>query len=207
MTIIEFFASLHSISMRYRADIGLAVHIVCAHQGRQIRKSGEPYLEHVFDVMAQMMAMKLPKAAVIAACLHDIVEDTDATVEMIKENFDEKVARIVGAVSKKPHNEFTDEQARLDEFYERFMKCAQVDWEAIFVKLGDRLHNLLTLEGLRKSDPDLFQRMPMETVKFYVPLALNHAPPLVPAKYHPHLIRYGHQLSHLALSYLPIGPK
>ncbi|MEK7142693.1 MAG: HD domain-containing protein [Patescibacteria group bacterium] len=207
MTITEFFASLHGISLRYWGEIGLAVHVVCVHQGRQIRKSGEPYLEHVFGVMAQMIAMKLPKVTVIAACLHDIVEDTDATVEMIRDNFGEKVARIVWGVSKGPHEDFDSEQERLDEFYERFMRCIQEDWEAVFPKLGDRLHNLLTLEGLRNSDPELFQRMPMETIKFYVPLAFKYAPPLVPPQYRSHLIRYGHQLSHLALSYLPLGPK
>ena len=91
MTITEFFARLDDAPEALRADICLVAHLVSKYQGRDFRDSGEPYLEHVFDVMWQLMEMQMPNEVIAAGGLHDLLEDTAVTAEILVRDFHPRV--------------------------------------------------------------------------------------------------------------------
>lgn len=202
MTIVEFLANLDDIPMDFRAQINLVEHMVCKYQGRQWRDSGEHYLEHVFDVMAQLMYIGMPPEVVIAGGLHDLIEDTEITYEMLKAIFGDEIAFLVMGASKRPKADFPDKEARLQEFHQRFLACVAADWRLIFIKFADRIHNLLTLHGLVEKDPQKVARIAQETVDFYINVAIPEAKRHVPQEWLPHLDGYANKMSHAAAIYL-----
>lgn len=201
MTITEFFAKLDNLSPTLWADIGLTVHLVCKYQGRQYRDSGEPYLEHIFDVMYEMIRLCQDREVILAGGLHDIIEDTAVTPETISRIFGTRVTFIVEAVSKKPKHLFPDKTSRLREFHQRFVDCAREDPGVIWPKLADRLHNLSTLHGLNH-DPSKQDRIARETLDFYIPFLDTQAPSLVNEKLRPFLQNYRRKMYHLAMTFL-----
>ncbi len=137
-----------------------------AHK-KQKRKSGEPYIIHPVEV-AEIVAAELMLDAntVIAAFLHDVVEDTDHTIEEIKEMFGDDVAFLVDVVTKKKKDKYVLGK-QLDNF-KQMLDSMQYDIRAILIKLADRLHNMRTLESMR---PDKQMKIAGETDYFYAPLA------------------------------------
>ena len=137
-----------------------------AHAGQK-RKNGEPYIVHPIAV-AHIVAvdMNLDANPVIAALLHDVVEDTDYTIEDIKEMFGEDVSFLVATVTKhkKAHYEMSKQ---LDNF-KQMLESVHYDIRAILIKLADRLHNMRTLLYMR---PDKQMKIAGETDYFYAPLA------------------------------------
>lgn len=137
-----------------------------AHKSQK-RKTGEPYIIHPIAV-AYIVGKELMLGAnpVIAAFLHDVVEDTFFTIEDIKERFGEDVAFLVSVVTKqkKEHYEMSKQ---LDNF-KQMLDSVHYDIRAILIKLSDRLHNMRTLESMR---PDKQMKIAGETDYFYAPLA------------------------------------
>lgn len=198
MTVIEFLASLHDISSDLRAKINLVLHLIAVYQGRELRDSGESVLEHPCDVMRQLMDMGMPDEAVIAAGLHDMLEDTLMPIEVLVEHFGERVARRVIAVSKKKKSLFASKAERLEEMHARWIAEATEDFYVIFIKIADRLHNLETLHGLERKDPTKVERIATETLEFYVPFLRGQAREIVPVELHHFLDKYADKMEHLA---------
>ena len=137
-----------------------------AHK-EQRRKSGEPYVMHPLAV-ARIVAEELGLGAepIIAAFLHDVVEDTDFTIEDIKDKFGEDVAFLVNVITKKKKTRY-DASKQIDN-YKQMLDSLQYDIRALLIKLADRLHNMRTLNSMR---PDKQMKIAGETDYFYAPLA------------------------------------
>lgn len=134
---------------------------------RQQRKTGEPYIIHPIAV-ARIVAeeLELGTSAVIAAFLHDVVEDTPHTIEEIRERFGEDVAFLVDVVTKRKKTQ--DGQSKQVENFRQIMDSVHYDIRALMVKLADRLHNMRTLSSMK---PDKQMKIAGETDFFYAPLA------------------------------------
>lgn len=141
-----------------------------AHSG-QFRDSGELYLLHPLEVTLIILDMGMDIDAVIAGLLHDVVEDTDITIDDIAEKFGLGVAGIVDGVTKLTRagetNKITKEQQQAESVRKMFLAMAK-DIRVIPVKLADRLHNMRTLAYC---DPDKRVRKAQETLEIYAPLA------------------------------------
>ncbi|MEW9809214.1 MAG: bifunctional GTP diphosphokinase/guanosine-3',5'-bis pyrophosphate 3'-pyrophosphohydrolase [Candidatus Symbiodolus clandestinus] len=138
-----------------------------AHQG-QYRSSGELYITHPLSVAIILAEMHLDQEALIAALLHDVIEDTATTASTIAEQFGPNVAQLVEGVSKLDRLKFRNRQeAKAENFCKMIMAMVQ-DIRVILIKLSDRLHNMRTLEALR---PSKRRRIARETLEIYAPLA------------------------------------
>lgn len=137
-----------------------------AHK-EQRRKSGEPYIMHPLAV-ARIVAEELGLGPdpIIAAFLHDVVEDTEYTIEDIKERFGEDVAFLVNVVTKKKKKQY--ESSKQIDNYKQMLDSLQYDIRALLIKLADRLHNMRTLNSMRA---DKQMKIAGETDYFYAPLA------------------------------------
>lgn len=133
----------------------------------QKRKTGEPYIIHPIAV-ARIVAEELELGAnpIITAFLHDVVEDTDYTIEQIRERFGDDVARLVGAVTKQKKTKYQHSK-QVDNF-RQILESVSFDIHALLVKLADRLHNMRTLSSMRS---DKQMKIAGETDYFYAPLA------------------------------------
>ena len=134
----------------------------------QRRKSGEPYIMHPVAV-AKIVAEELRLGAnpIIAAFLHDVVEDTPYTVEDIAERFGDDVAFLVDVVTKKKKKSTATHSSQIDN-YKQMLNSLHYDIRALLIKLSDRLHNMRTLSSMR---PDKQMKIAGETDYFYAPLA------------------------------------
>lgn len=133
----------------------------------QKRKTGEPYILHpiaVADIAAEELCLDV--SSVIAAFLHDVVEDTEYTIEDIRSRFGDDVAFLVSVVTKKKKDRYVD-SLQVDNF-RQMLDSVQYDIRALLVKLADRLHNMRTLSSMR---PDKQMKIAGETDYFYAPLA------------------------------------
>lgn len=138
-----------------------------AHQG-QYRSSGEPYVTHPLAVATILAEMRLDQETIIAAVLHDVIEDTATTFQRVEQQFGSTVAQLVEGVSKLDKLKFRNRQeAKAENFCKMIMAMVQ-DIRVILIKLADRLHNMRTLEGLRASKR---RRIACETLEIYSPLA------------------------------------
>lgn len=137
-----------------------------AHKNQK-RKSGEPYIIHPISV-ARIVAEEFELGAnpVIAAFLHDVVEDTPYTIDDVRQRFGDDVAFLVGVVTKKKKDKY-DLSKQVDNF-RQILASVQFDVRAILIKLADRLHNMRTLDSMR---PDKQMKIAGETDYFYAPLA------------------------------------
>ncbi len=137
-----------------------------AHK-EQRRKSGEPYIIHPIAV-ARIVAEELRLGAnpIIAAFLHDVVEDTHYTIEDIEERFGSDVAFLVNVITKKKKAHY-DSSKQIDN-YKQMLDSIHYDIRALLIKLSDRLHNMRTLSSMR---PDKQMKIAGETDYFYAPLA------------------------------------
>ncbi len=137
-----------------------------AHSNQR-RKSGEPYIIHPVSV-ARIVAEELELGAdpVIAAFLHDVVEDTPYTIEYIRERFGDEVAFLVDVVTKKKDTKYV--QSKQIDNFRQILASMQFDVRALLIKLADRLHNMRTLSSMK---PDKQMKIAGETDYFYAPLA------------------------------------
>ncbi len=138
-----------------------------AHDG-QTRKTGEPYITHPVSVACILAKLHLDLPTVLAALLHDVVEDTGVSVEEIAELFGKQVGGLVDGLTKLDKIEFQSAtQAQAENFRKMLLAMSQ-DVRVILVKLADRLHNMQTLESMR---PDKQKRIARETLEIYAPIA------------------------------------
>lgn len=138
-----------------------------AHHG-QMRKSGEPYVTHPIAVARILTTLHIDVQAVVAALLHDVVEDTDVTGDDIAEKFGKPVAELVDGVSKLDRLQFeTREDAQAENFRKMLLAMAR-DVRVILIKLADRLHNMRTLESMER---EKCERIARETMDIYAPIA------------------------------------
>jgi len=138
-----------------------------AHQGQK-RQSGDPYISHPIAVARILATLRLDVQAIIAALLHDVVEDTSTTAEQVAEKFGKPVAKLVDGLSKLDRIQFeTREDAQAENFRKMLMAMAR-DVRVILIKLADRLHNMRTLESMSH---DKCERIARETMEIYAPIA------------------------------------
>ena len=155
------------VSAEDMARIHAAFELAREAHSEQKRKSGEPYIIHPIAV-ATIVAIELKLGAnpVIAAFLHDVVEDTDYTIDDIRQRFGDDVAFLVSVVTKKSTGIY--EISKQVDNYKQMLNSIHYDIRALLVKLADRLHNMRTLSSMR---PDKQMKIAGETDFFYVPLA------------------------------------
>lgn len=137
------------------------------HEG-QFRSSGEPYITHPVAVACIIAEMRLDHEAVMAALMHDVIEDTPYTQAQLAELFGENVAAIVEGVSKLDKLKFRTRQEAQVENFRKMILAMTKDIRVVLIKLADRTHNMQTLGALR---PDKRQRIAKETLEIYTPLA------------------------------------
>lgn len=136
-----------------------------AHDG-VTRKSGEPYILHPIAVSSILSHMRLDTETLMAALLHDVIEDTEFSKEDISEKFGRTVAELVDGVTKLSHS--SDKAYNKAASFRKILQATLQDPRVIIIKLADRYHNMTTLESLR---PDKRARIAQETFDIFVPMA------------------------------------
>ena len=138
-----------------------------AHKG-QLRKSGEPYISHPIEVALILVSLRMDAETLVAALLHDVVEDTDATYDDIAAAFGDDVAQLVDGVTKISRIEVESLTAEQAETIRKMFVAMSKDIRVVVIKLADRLHNMRTLGALRE-DRRIFKAN--ETLEIYAPIA------------------------------------
>ena len=137
------------------------------HEG-QFRKSGEPYFTHPAEVAYILAELRMDVPTIIAGLLHDVIEDTDTTVEEIEKEFGKEVAFIVKGVTKLEGYRFSSKEERDAESFRNLLISLAEDIRVLIVKLADRLHNMRTMDSMK---PESQKRNAKETLTIYAPLA------------------------------------
>ncbi|MBW5445047.1 RelA/SpoT family protein [Cohnella sp. CFH 77786] len=138
-----------------------------AHRG-QTRKSGEPYILHPVAVAEIMAGMQMDVVTVEAALLHDVVEDTNVTVEDLQARFGETLAGLVDGLTKLERIQFRSKEEQQNENYRKMFVAMANDIRVILIKLADRLHNMRTLKFQSEESQ---RRIAHETLEIYCPIA------------------------------------
>ncbi|MBJ7455563.1 MAG: bifunctional (p)ppGpp synthetase/guanosine-3',5'-bis(diphosphate) 3'-pyrophosphohydrolase [Thermoleophilia bacterium] len=138
------------------------------HHRTQVRNSGEPFITHPLGCARIAAGLGLDGTAVVAALLHDTVEDTSATLEEIEAGFGAEIAALVDGVTKLSKIHFESQEAHQAENYRKLIVSMSSDIRVLVVKLADRLHNMRTLAYMTK--PKQIQKA-KETLEIYAPLA------------------------------------
>jgi len=137
------------------------------HEG-QVRLSGEPYLSHPLEVAYILADMKLDTVSIAASLLHDVIEDTHATPQDVRDMFGDEVFHLVSGVTKLSILTFDSSQERQAESIRRMLLAMADDIRVILIKLADRLHNMRTLQYQKESKR---KEIAQETLDIYAPLA------------------------------------
>lgn len=161
--LLETYLPDNEVSDIYRAYLFGAE----AHAG-QTRKSGEPYIHHPMEVAHILAGLHLDSRSIIAAILHDTIEDTETAKAHIASEFGEDVAELVDGVSKISQIEFQDKEEEQAENFRKMMLAMTRDIRVIIIKMADRLHNMRTISALPLQKRRSIAR---ETLDIYAPIA------------------------------------
>lgn len=148
--------------------INQAYHMAAEAHRNQTRSSGESYIFHPLAVAKIVADIGLDETSVVAALLHDAVEDTEITLDDVTEGFGEAVAWIVDGVTKLERIRFDSREAQQAATMRKMLVAMAKDLRVLVIKLADRLHNMRTLGGV---PPDKQRRVAQETLDIYAPLA------------------------------------
>src|ERR1700676_1068750 len=143
------------------------VYAMKAH-GSQTRASGDPYFSHPLEVAAILTDLKLDDATIVAALLHDTIEDTEATRGEIDQVFGQEIGALVEGLTKLKRLELVSREAKQAENLRKLLLAIADDVRVLLIKLADRLHNMRTLEFVA---PVARRRIAEETLDIYAPLA------------------------------------
>nr|WP_241242398.1 bifunctional GTP diphosphokinase/guanosine-3',5'-bis pyrophosphate 3'-pyrophosphohydrolase [Thalassotalea sp. G2M2-11] len=162
-------AHVSSYLSKVQVDLLKQAYIVArdAHEG-QMRSSGEPYITHPVAVALNLAKMHLDHETLMAALLHDVIEDTEVTKDELAELFGHTVAELVEGVSKLDKLKFNNRAEMQAENFRKMLLAMVQDIRVILIKLADRTHNMRTLGALR---PDKRRRIARETLDIYAPIA------------------------------------
>ncbi|MDO9393172.1 MAG: bifunctional (p)ppGpp synthetase/guanosine-3',5'-bis(diphosphate) 3'-pyrophosphohydrolase [Methylotenera sp.] len=138
-----------------------------AHEG-VVRKTGEPYITHPVSVACILADLHMDVPTILAALLHDVVEDTEITTHDIAEKFGQQVSELVDGLTKLDKIEFQSASVAQAENFRKMLLAMSQDVRVILVKLADRLHNMQTLEAMK---PDKQKLIAKETLEIYAPIA------------------------------------
>ncbi|HUC91343.1 MAG TPA: bifunctional (p)ppGpp synthetase/guanosine-3',5'-bis(diphosphate) 3'-pyrophosphohydrolase [Paenibacillus sp.] len=138
-----------------------------AHHG-QVRKSGEPYILHPVAVAEILVNMQMDVISIIAALLHDVVEDTTVPLEEVRVRFGETCAMLVDGLTKLEKIQFRSKEEQQNENYRKMFVAMAQDIRVILIKLADRLHNMRTLKF---QSEEAQRRIAYETLEIFCPIA------------------------------------
>ena len=145
-----------------------AYHFAAVAHADQHRKSGEAYIIHPIQVAGILANLHMDPETVCAGYMHDIVEDTGATLDDIRELFGPTIAMIVDGDTKISKIHYKSNKEQMAETHRKLLLAMSKDIRVMIVKLADRLHNMRTLQHLR---PDKQRRIANETLEIYAPIA------------------------------------
>ncbi len=138
-----------------------------AHSG-QLRKSGEPYILHPLAVADILIGMNMDTTSIIAALLHDVVEDTTVSLEVVEQQFGHTCAMLVDGLTKLERIKFKTKEEQQNENYRKMFVAMAQDIRVILIKLADRLHNMRTLKFQSEESQ---RRIADETLEIFCPIA------------------------------------
>ena len=170
----EYFQNFLKNAQEYIKDqeslsrIEKAYHFAKEKHKNQKRSSGEAYICHPLAVAEVLTDLKVDVTSLVAALLHDVVEDTGTSLEELRKEFGGEVADIVDGLTKLSKIKFTSKQERMAENFRKMILAMAKDLRVIIIKLADRLHNMRTLESL---SGEKRRRIAQETLDIYAPLA------------------------------------
>ncbi|MGB5254433.1 MAG: bifunctional (p)ppGpp synthetase/guanosine-3',5'-bis(diphosphate) 3'-pyrophosphohydrolase [Sedimenticolaceae bacterium] len=162
-TYLEEYLTLDQVREVYRAYLFGAE----AHEG-QSRLSGEPYIYHPLAVARILAGMRMDHQCLMAAILHDVIEDTETAKEQLAREFGPEIAELVDGVSKLTQIKFRSRAEAQAENFRKMMLAMTKDIRVIMIKLADRLHNMRTLGVMRANKA---RRIARETLDIYAPIA------------------------------------
>lgn len=138
------------------------------HHGRQLRRSGEAFIMHPLAVAELLADLRLDPTTIIAAILHDVVEDTDVRLAQVKDKFGKEVASLIDGLTKLDLIKFSSQEQEQAENIRKMIMAMAKDIRIILIKLADRLHNLKTISHLNKAQQI---EKAKETLEIYAPLS------------------------------------
>ena len=164
--------ALQSLVKNNQADLGIvnsAFKVANYLHSAQKRKSGEPYIIHPIEVAFIVAQLGLGTSSIVAALLHDTIEDTEATIVDIERIFGNDIATLVYSVTKLDRIAFSSDAAFHAEYFRKVVLSMSKDLRVIVIKLADRLHNMRTLDACSNKKK---KRISLETMEIYTPISL-----------------------------------
>ena len=169
ISVEEFFEMIKKyLNDNQVAFVHKAYDVAAKAHANQRRKSGEPYIIHPLGVATILAELQMDETTLAAAFLHDVVEDTETTLDQLKEMFGVKVADLVDGVTKLGKIEYISKEDQQIENYRKMFLAMAKDIRVIMIKLADRLHNMRTMKYMPVHKQQFISR---ETMEVYAPLA------------------------------------